>query len=227
MELARRSVIGPASDMHDYGPVLKWLLITCLVALGFVVPWYLGLVQTMFETDRTHISNLVLAVFVATSLHCLVQVVQVSRELVSARRTRAVLEAENAAGFRRLDGRVSTSNGTVLEASALTSHIGNLVDKSARQGGGKLDQTLLLPGVASRLRAREKIGNFVSEALLRLALLGTAIGFILMLIPIAGLNSFETDTLRTALSGMTSGMAVALNVTVSGIGCALILKYEY
>lgn len=85
MELARGSVIGPASDMHDYGPVLKWLLITCLVALGFVVLWYLGLVQTMFETDRTHISNPVLAVFVATSLHCLVQVVQVvqvSRELV-------------------------------------------------------------------------------------------------------------------------------------------------
>jgi hypothetical protein len=33
------------------------------------------------------------------------------------------------------------------------------------------------------LRAREKLSLFLSEALLRLALLGTAIGFILMLIP--------------------------------------------
>ncbi|MDO8360866.1 MAG: hypothetical protein Q7T08_12635 [Devosia sp.] len=167
-------------------PVLKWLLITCLVALGFVVLWYLGLVQTMFETDRTHISNLVLAVFVATSLHCLVQVVQVSRELVSARRTCAVLEAENAAGFRRLDGRVSTSNGTVLD--------GRCADQPHRQSGRQIGTPgrrqarpdPALRGVASRLRAREKIGNFVSEALLRLALLGTTIGFILMLIPIAG-----------------------------------------
>ena len=48
-----------------------------------------------------------------------------------------------------------------------------------------------------------------------------------MLIPIAGLTSFEADTLRTALSGMTGGMAVALNVTVSGIATALVLKFEY
>ena len=60
-----------------------------------------------------------------------------------------------------------------------------------------------------------------------MALLGTAIGFILMLIPIAGLTSFEADTLRGALSGMTGGMAVALNVTVAGIATALILKFQY
>ena len=41
-------------------------------------------------------------------------------------------------------------------------------------------------------------------------LLGTAIGFILMLIPIAGLSSFDAETLRGALAGMTGGMAVAL-----------------
>ena len=60
-----------------------------------------------------------------------------------------------------------------------------------------------------------------------LALLGTAVGFILMLIPIAGLTSFDVDTLRKALSGMSSGMAVALNITVTGIGTALLLKLQY
>jgi hypothetical protein len=29
------------------------------------------------------------------------------------------------------------------------------------------------------------------------------------------------------MAGMSSGMAVALNVTVAGIGCALLLKTEY
>jgi hypothetical protein len=62
---------------------------------------------------------------------------------------------------------------------------------------------------------------------LRLALLGTAIGFILMLIPISGLSSFEAGTLRTALGGMTGGMAIALNVTVTGIASSLVLKLEY
>ena len=73
----------------------------------------------------------------------------------------------------------------------------------------------------------EKLGWFVAEALLRLALLGTAIGFILMLIPIAQLSSFEVETLRNALAGMSGGMAIALNVTVTGIASALLLKVEY
>lgn len=48
-----------------------------------------------------------------------------------------------------------------------------------------------------------------------------------MLIPFSELNSFDADTLRTALTGMTSGMAIALNVTVTGIAGALLLKFEY
>jgi hypothetical protein len=76
------------------------------------------------------------------------------------------------------------------------------------RGGCPLDQTLLLRALADQLRARERLGWFVSEALLRLALLGTAIGFILMLIPLSGLESFEIETLRGALAEMSGGMAV-------------------
>ena len=81
--------------------------------------------------------------------------------------------------------------------------------------------------LADQLRAREKLGWFVAEALLRLALLGTAVGFILMLIPVAGLDAFDVESLRQTLTGMSSGMAIALNVTVTGIAAALILKFEY
>jgi hypothetical protein len=48
-----------------------------------------------------------------------------------------------------------------------------------------------------------------------------------MLIPIAGLKSFDVETLRAALAGMSGGMAIALNVTVTGIATALVLKFEY
>ena len=115
-----------------------------------------------------------------------------------------------------------------MQGSILADHIANLVRKAAAGNGhAPFDQTLLLRALADRLRGREKLGLFVSEGLLRLALLGTAIGFILMLIPISELNSFDPDTLRTALTGMTSGMAVALNVTVTGIASALVLKFQY
>jgi hypothetical protein len=121
---------------------------------------------------------------------------------------------------------VVIGDGRALEPGILATHIGNLLIKAGLSRGA-VDQTVLLRAMADRLRGREKLGLFVAEGMLRLALLGTAIGFILMLIPIAQLKSFEADTLRTALSGMTGGMAIALNVTVTGISAALVLKFEY
>lgn len=213
--------------MRDYGPVLRWLMVNTLVVLGLITLWQLGYLATVLESDHTRISLLIFALFVLTSLHCLVQAVDISRELIAARRARATIEAESATGFRLAGDRVITGAGTVLEPGILTSHVASLVKKADIRGKGQLDQTLLLRTVADKLRSREKLGLFVSEGLLRLALLGTAIGFILMLIPIAGLSSFDAETLRGALAGMTGGMAVALNVTVSGIGTALILKFQY
>src|SRR5690606_20424089 len=117
-------------------------------------------------------------------------------------------------------------DGTALELGIVSRHIQNLLTK-ARATGEHFDQTLLLRSLADQLRAREKLGWFVSEALLRLALLGTAVGFILMLIPVSGLDAFDVESLRQTLTGMTEGMAIALNVTVAGIASALVLKFQY
>ena len=227
MDDVKAAVIGPPIERRDYNPVLRWLIVNVLVAIGLVTLWQLGFLGSVLASDHTRISLLIFAIFVVTSLHCLVQAIDISRELIAARRARAVIEAHSSSGFRLAGNNVLTGAGTLLEPGVLTTHVGNLVKKAEIRGKGQLDQTLLLRSVADRLRAREKLGLFVSEGLLRLALLGTAIGFILMLIPIAGLTSFEADTLRGALSGMTGGMAVALNVTVAGIATALILKFQY
>lgn len=223
----KAAVIGPPIERRDYNPVLRWLVVTVLVVIGLLTLWQLGFLGSVLASDHTRISLLIFAIFVITSLHCLVQAIDISRELIAARRARTTIEAESASGFRLAGNHVLTGAGTLLEPGLLTTHVGNLVKKADIRGKGQLDQTLLLRTVADKLRSREKIGLFVSEGLLRLALLGTAIGFILMLIPIAGLTSFDADTLRGALSGMTGGMAVALNVTVAGIATALILKFQY
>jgi hypothetical protein len=223
----KAAVIGPPTEIRDYAPVLRWLIVMVLVALAMFTLWQMGLLVTVLQSDHTRISLIIFALFILTSLHALFQSVDISRELIAARKARAVIEAESATGFRLLGDKVLTGAGALLEPGILTSHTANLIRKSDLGPQGRLDQTLLLRNVADKLRHREKLGLFVSEGLLRLALLGTAIGFILMLIPIAGLSSFDADTLRGALAGMTGGMAVALNVTVSGIAAALVLKFEY
>ena len=222
-----RAFIGSASEIEDFGPLLRFLLLNVLIALGLFVLWYFGLLQLVLATDHTRVSILIFAIFCLTGLHCLYQTVVISRELVSARKVRDIVVAESGSGLRIDGDRVMTGNRTVLEPGIMTNHIINIIRKRRLQSERHVDQTLLLRSLADKLRGREKLGLFVSEGLLRLALLGTAIGFILMLIPIAGLSSFDAETLRGALAGMTGGMAIALNVTVSGIATALILKFEY
>jgi hypothetical protein len=192
------------------------------------VLWYFGLVEAMLAADHTRISTIILVVFALGSLHCLYQTLAVSRELIAARKVR---EAIASAGPRALvstgDG-IQTADGSRLEPSIVTHHIANLIAKARTlHGNARLDQTVLLRSLADKLKAREKLGLFVSESLLRIALLGTAVGFILMLIPISGLGTFDVESLRSTLAGMTGGMAIALNVTVAGIGAALLLKFQY
>ena len=70
-------------------------------------------------------------------------------------------------------------------------------------------------------------GWFASDAVLKLGLLGTIIGFILMLSPIANMQSFEPASLQTALGQMSGGMAVALYTTLTGLVCNLLLRLQF
>ena len=220
--------LAPHAQSRDYLPLLKLLLVLVLTAFGFLVLWYFGLIQTMVDLDRTKVSIVVLAIFALTSLHCFYQTFVVSREQVSARRVREAIIAADGRGLSiREDGNVVTSLGQTLEPSVVTAHIENLLRKGRTSGSVNFDQTLLLRSLADQLKAREKLGWFVSESLLRLALLGTAVGFILMLIPLANLGAFDVQSLRQTLTDMSDGMAIALNITVAGIATSLLLKFEY
>ena len=63
---------------------------------------------------------------------------------------------------------------------------------------------------------RHALGHFVSELLLKLGLMGTVIGFILMLMPIAEIQTFDPSTLQQLLSSM-GGEWRAFYTTLTGL----------
>lgn len=227
MQSIASALFGPLGGDRDYAPLLKWILVNTIAVVGLLTLWYFGLVQELLESERTRVSLIIFGIFVVTDLHCLSQTIFVSRELIKARKVREAIVDAGGRPLTVIDDRIVTARGVTLEPGILTDHIGDLAAKARTVTDVHLDQTLLLRSLADQLKAREKLGWFVSEALLRMALLGTAIGFILMLIPISQLDSFDVDSLRQTLTGMTDGMAIALNVTVIGIGSALLLKFLY
>jgi hypothetical protein len=58
-------------------------------------------------------------------------------------------------------------------------------------------------------------------------MLGTMVGFVMMLNSMGNLSNFDVDTLRGALQDMIAGMAVSLLTTIAGLIGGILLRLEY
>ena len=70
-------------------------------------------------------------------------------------------------------------------------------------------------------------GWFFAQLLVKLGLLGTVVGFILMLSSITGASSFDPEHAHELFSEMTRGMRVALNTTLVGLLGTMLLGFQY
>jgi hypothetical protein len=194
-------------------PLLPWLIFTGLTFFAFILLWYFGLIQRMISGDRTAISSIIAVLYIGSSLHCLWRILAISREAGAALRT----------GERVVQDGTDAVAGPGLVAV----HIRDLVAKAAKQGGRRLDQTLLLRVLADRLRGSNAFGAFAGDTLMKLGLLGTIIGFIMMLAPIGGLDPENKAAIRSSMSLMSDGMAVAMYTTLAGLAASILLKIQY
>jgi hypothetical protein len=210
----------------DRMPLLRWLLFTGVCAFGAVLLWYFGLFRLMMASDKTYISLIILVLYVATSMHCFIRTAAISREMDAAHRIAAIVR-QGVDGFSVAGRNVVTADGTRLPAGLVSDHIRNLIEKSRLQGHKRLDQTLLLRGLADALRGPNQLGPFASDSLMKLGLLGTIIGFILMLAPIAGLDAADRASIKSSMGLMSDGMAVAMYTTLSGLIGAVLLQTQY
>jgi hypothetical protein len=210
----------------DHLPLLRWLMFTGVSAFGFVLVWHYGLFHLMLASDKTYISVTITVLYAAISLHCLARTATISRELDSAQRVSALV-SRGTPSFRVLGPDVVTGDGTRLPPGQVTAHIRNLILKAGLQGHHRLDQTLLLRGLADALRGPNQLGPFASDALMKLGLLGTIIGFILMLAPIAGLDAADRASVKSSMGLMSDGMAVAMYTTLTGLIGSVLVQTQY
>ena len=115
----------------------------------------------------------------------------------------------------------------LLPAGLVTDHIRSLVTKAEAQGTGGIDQTLLLRTLADRLRGSNGFGAFASDTLMKLGLLGTIIGFIIMLAPIARLDAADKVAMKSSMGLMSDGMAVAMYTTLAGLVGSILVRIQY
>jgi hypothetical protein len=216
------SVTTMSSDLDapgapDRAPLLHWMIFTGLCAFAAVLLWQYGLIRLMVASDRTYISSIICVLYLASSLHCLWRTLAIAKE-ADASRGAAVVLAKNAA---------TSSWRDALPPGLVSDHIRNLVVKAETQQSGRVDQTLLLRSLADRLRGSNGFGAFASDTLMKLGLLGTIIGFIIMLAPIAGLDATDRTMMKSSMGLMSDGMAIAMYTTLAGLVGSILVKIQY
>ncbi len=210
---------------NDHLPLLRWMIFTGVSVFGFVLVWYYGLFRLMMQSDKTYISFLIVILYLATCIHCLIRTASISRETDRAHRVLALV-SQGGPELKVVGADVVAADGSKLPPGLITTHIRNLILK-ADLGNGHLDQTLLLRGLADALRGPNQLGSFASDSLMKLGLLGTIIGFILMLAPIAGLDAADHASMKTSMGLMSDGMAVAMYTTLSGLIGSILVQTQY
>jgi hypothetical protein len=224
------SVTTMSSDLDtvsvpDRAPLLHWMIFTGLCAFAGVLLWQYGLIRLMVASDRTYISSIICVLYLASSLHCLWRTLAIARE-ADASRDAALVLAKKPVLSATADAATSSWRDA-LPPGLVSDHIRNLVVKAETQASGRVDQTLLLRSLADRLRGSNGFGAFASDTLMKLGLLGTIIGFIVMLAPIAGLDASDRAMMKSSMGLMSDGMAIAMYTTLAGLVGSILLKVQY
>ncbi len=177
-----------------------WLFGLLLVSLGLL--WDNGILQVMFATDNTYLCPLMVLVFLLTCLHC---------------------------GYRSL---FLARQAKVVHA---WSHTGALDDKilikrylhELQVIVNPQDKQLTAELLAEELRGQHQVGWFVTGLLIKLGLLGTVVGFVIMLGSMTHLSSLDIVEVQTLMQQMTQGMKIALNTTIIGLVGSIFLGLQY
>ena len=184
-----------------YFILISWLWLAGLMFFMVMVTWDTGLLPEVLASDQTRISILLLLFTALTSLHC-------------AYRSYRLSKLESAL----LDWQSDQQN---KDSSVLNTYLPLMTGT-----GGK---NLSLNGemLSEHFHYQHAFGWFIAGAMIKLGLLGTVIGFIIMLTSISGLDSLEIAQVQQLMQRMTEGMMVALNTTLLGLVGSMILGVQY
>ena len=188
--------------------LLRVLILVGLITFAFIMAWQYGLLQRATTMDRSYLSSVILVLYMVLSGHWLYVAVRLSFESDCANE----LEQDSV----QLQYNPNTKSNLVRD-----------LNEQLHDNLSSSQITALLDLFADQVTNRHAFGYFASDVLLRLGLLGTIIGFILMLLPVSDIREFDSSIMQQLLASMSGGMAVALYTTLTGLITSTLLRFQY
>jgi len=83
------------------------------------------------------------------------------------------------------------------------------------------------PHLVERIERLMEVGWFTSDLCLTVGMVGTVVGFIMMLSGFAAVDVSEVQTIQVLIKKLGIGMSTSLYTTLAGLVCGALLKIQY
>ena len=195
--------------MNDsYRAFYGWLILFGLILFGGFLVWWHQLWQVLITQDRTYLSLIIIVLFLGITLYLGRCSWQISRQALSAEQL------------------AESSQNNQLTTSWSSDYLKLLQQSQSHRDGGHRLAESIQARLVEQVHSGHSSAWFVSDLLLRLGLMGTVIGFVLMLGSVIGLQDEGINVLKELLTSMSGGMQVALLTTLTGLGSAMIVSLQ-
>ena len=202
---------------------LNWLLQFNLIFFFIFFAYDQGLIYKILSSDKSYITSLISVIFIFISCHCAFFTFKISKELNKAHIIKKSLLKDNVKLKIIGDNLILTSKGEISDG-IVCNYFKDLI---GLKKNGATSHVQILDSYVKKTIGFYEFGWFSSDVMLKLGLIGTVIGFIIMLGSLAEITTFDVTLLQGVLTTMGSGMGVALYTTLSALTTGVLIATQY
>ena len=180
---------------------IYWIYFISLIFIAFYVLGSLGFISNILQADISYISSLITFIVIFYLFQC----------------GYYLNKLRDAVYF--LDKEINSDSNNIFIMIYRDYQLTNNISKDNKTSSQE-DFKLKLYEFADN-------GFFVSDLLLKLGIIGTVIGFIIMLSSLSAIDEMNLSKMNNLLLSMSAGMKVALYTTLTGLIGSILLSIQY
>jgi biopolymer transport protein ExbB/TolQ len=211
-------MVNISNDNHHL--FLMWLIAIGVISFLVILAFDEGYLFAAFKNDQSHITKMIASIFLLGSVHCglRLKLLCVELELVDALEEKTFLLT--------CDVRKDIQNFATATKGIAANYLSKVSSYAASE-----NNTATINSATEVLIAQAKKGHesgwFMVDLLIKLGLLGTIIGFILMLGTVSQADTLDIQMMQAVLKDMSGGMGTALYTTLLGLSTSVLLSGQY
>ena len=212
--------------------LLVWLILVSLIGFALFVSLREKVLLLLYMGDNSKLSWVITLLFVIITIYCARRVWFISREINISEQVIA-LARERELSIR--NGAIYADNTEQIPDCMMTRYLLDLYyqatshagDAQADNNQNQTGNQELIQVFEAKLKNPHNLGWFFSDIMIKLGLLGTIIGFVLMLGSVVNVTDFDVTTMQNILKQMSSGMGTALYTTFAGLVCSILTAAQF